>query len=409
VLLIITGLLAGCSSTKTMRRQLERVAKDWSLTLRASQILPVYPLTEDVKPGDVFLVRGRIEDQARLFEAKGFLPLDKHLARLFPAGYTNFYERAFGLDGAATTTQPPYLWSRPSEETNRWGTAPVAAFPSYSFEFKRGGGLSVALPVQGIPVGMGLLGLQSAYGSITIKEGSTYGLSEDLMFDAVIEWVARNPGILKLYASTNGEPTYLRVVNRVFLASEVGVFLTQASSGSAAGSAGLGREVPLFGDSNSNAVENYSKLLAQLSRLADSSGLPGGSIKIAAASSRSISMQERFRRPLVLGYLALEFPLLPDGTLGLPFSTLDALTKKKFKPNPGRSYAYDAADENAGRVMNWLTRKDAAGNYPNQEKLTEWLLRNRFRLQATREVPRIATSPEYRELRKQIVDELINP
>jgi hypothetical protein len=408
VLVLLLVLLPGCSSTGTMRRQLERVAKDWSLTVRASQILPVYPLTEDLKPGDVFLVQERIEDQVRVFEARGFLPLDKHVARLSSAGFSNFYESAFGLSGATATVGPPYLWSRPLEETNHWGYAPGAAFPSYSFEFKRGGGLSLALPVQGVPVAMGLLGLDSAYGSITIKDGFTYGLSEDLMLDTVLDWAARNPRILKLYASTNNPPSYLRVVNRVFLAGEVSVFLTKARSGSVAGSAGLGRDTPLFDGSNSNAVQNYSNLLTQLGRLAESSGLPGGSLKIAAATTRSLSLHERFRRPLIIGYLAMEFPLLPDGSLGLPFSTLDALTKKKFKPSPGRVFSYDATDENTGRLMAWLSRKDAAGHYPNQEKLVEWLLRKKFQTQAVREVPLVAAAPEYRELRKQIVEELIN-
>ncbi|HXJ57627.1 MAG TPA: hypothetical protein VNU68_13285 [Verrucomicrobiae bacterium] len=128
VLVLLLVLLPGCSSTGTMRRQLERVAKDWSLTVRASQILPVYPLTEDLKPGDVFLVQERIEDQVRVFEARGFLPLDKHVARLSSAGFSNFYESAFGLSGATATVGPPYLWSRPLEETNHWGYARARRF-----------------------------------------------------------------------------------------------------------------------------------------------------------------------------------------------------------------------------------------------------------------------------------------
>ena len=48
------GLLCGCRTTES---QLARVAKDWCLTIRSSQVLPVYPLTEDLQPGDVFAVQ----------------------------------------------------------------------------------------------------------------------------------------------------------------------------------------------------------------------------------------------------------------------------------------------------------------------------------------------------------------
>ena len=37
------------------QRALERVARDWCLTIRASQIIPVYPLDEDIQVGDVFV------------------------------------------------------------------------------------------------------------------------------------------------------------------------------------------------------------------------------------------------------------------------------------------------------------------------------------------------------------------
>ena len=396
----------GCSSTSKMSKQLARVAKDWSLAMRASQIIPVYPLTEDLKPGDVFLVQTRIEEQVAEFEANGFLPLDKHIARLTSTDYTNFYEGAYGLAGENTTT-PPYLWSTPLSETNLWRYAPGAAFPSYSFEFKRGGGLSVALPVQGVPIGLGLMGMDSAYGSITIKEGLTYGLSEELMLRAVTTWVRRQPEILTLYAPTESRTNYLRVVNRVFLAREVNVLLTKASAGGFGASGGAGRDVNLFDLNNTNALQNYTNLLDQLNKLSAASATPGGALKVASATSRSISMEERFRRPLVIGYLSMEFPILGSGELGTPFSTFRALTKKGYSPNTARLFAYDAEDPNASRIMAWVTVRDAQGRFANQDKLIAWLLDNEFKVKATREIPMIAAAPQYRELRKRIVTELI--
>ena len=44
-------LASACSSPQ------EKAAKDWCLALRACQLIPIYPLSEDLRPGDVFLVQ----------------------------------------------------------------------------------------------------------------------------------------------------------------------------------------------------------------------------------------------------------------------------------------------------------------------------------------------------------------
>jgi hypothetical protein len=58
------------------------VAKDWCLNIRASQVIPVYPLSEDVEVGDVYLVRTRLEEQVKVYEDEGFLPLENLVTRL---------------------------------------------------------------------------------------------------------------------------------------------------------------------------------------------------------------------------------------------------------------------------------------------------------------------------------------
>src|SRR5262245_36709469 len=88
--LVVAG---GCGTTRM--DQLERVAKDGCETIRASQVIPVYPLTEDLQPGDVFLVQVPVDRQQEIYRKKGFLPLDNHLARLDPASYGAFYDHSF--------------------------------------------------------------------------------------------------------------------------------------------------------------------------------------------------------------------------------------------------------------------------------------------------------------------------
>src|SRR5439155_17343739 len=103
-------LVSGCCLTRQC--QLEHVAKDWCMTIRASQVIPVYPLTEDIQPGDVFLVQVPIDRQQQVYEDKGFLPLDNHITRLKPSGYKQFYTNSF-LPGTNSVTLP-LDWIRPS-------------------------------------------------------------------------------------------------------------------------------------------------------------------------------------------------------------------------------------------------------------------------------------------------------
>src|SRR5438876_2400605 len=140
VLASVMLAISGCCSTK--KCQLEHIAKDWCMTIRASQVIPVYPLTEDIQPGDVFLVQVPVDRQQQVYDDKGFLPLDNHIARLNPKGYTNFYANSF----LAGVTNPllPRDWAHPvnanAADTNSqyWAPAPRAAFPSYSFAVRRG-------------------------------------------------------------------------------------------------------------------------------------------------------------------------------------------------------------------------------------------------------------------------------
>ena len=77
--LMIAALLTGCSlfsPKKAMTNQLENVAKDWCLTMRASQVLCVYPLSEDVQVGDIYLVNTSIPNQVKQYVQNGFLPFD---------------------------------------------------------------------------------------------------------------------------------------------------------------------------------------------------------------------------------------------------------------------------------------------------------------------------------------------
>ncbi len=293
-------LAAGCATaTRTAARtELEAVAKDWSRLVRASQVVPVYPLTEDLRPGDVFLVDTPLEEIPLVFDRDGFLPLDQHVVRLEGVGVT-----------------PPV----PGADTAGWDDVPRAAFPSYSFDVRRGAALRLGLPVQGVPIGLSLLGSGSATGTIAIADAFTYGATLQDVERVVRAWEAESEArtlLAEMRARARG-PLLLRVVSRVYLASRVTVSLVAGSEtggGVDAGSAVGG--APLAATDGSG--EDYEGLVAAINKGLASSAAPGGSLRLVGVSQRSVAIDERFPRPLVIGYLAYDFPLLEGGGLGAP-------------------------------------------------------------------------------------------
>jgi hypothetical protein len=232
--LLLAGLLGGCA--KALRNeQLARVAKDWSLVVRASQVIPVYPLTEDLVPGDVFLVRMSIPQQHREYQTRGFLPMDMHLTRLHNLDYAGFYLDSYGTKDMNNT---PYHWQFPPDgiapatvadlrqlqaatgagpqqgdgadaggtqakqgnaskpqsgqhtDPTLWRTAPRAAFPNYTFQVDSRGGIQAALPIQGVPVALSMMQTDKAFGSVTLSDTYTYGVPYDKLVESVRTWAA---------------------------------------------------------------------------------------------------------------------------------------------------------------------------------------------------------------------------
>jgi hypothetical protein len=336
LLLAASGLLSGCCTSR--KCQLEKVAKDWCLTLRASQIIPVYPLSEDLQPGDVFLVQVPIDRQQKVYEQRGFLPLDNHIARIDPAGYEIFYDRSFILTSSVPLL--PRDWMRPTNAA-AWQPAPHVAFPTYSFSVRRGAGLNLAVPVQGVPVGLSLLGSDAADGSVSIKQAQTLGVDTLSLYRQLQEWAQDNADFLQYFGSAPGDSrkNYLRMVTRVFATREMDVSLRSTSSQSAGLDAGVPKPVDLLFPELPNATnrmsdtvernftngwETLQRIVSEGARTArDASGnfLPGGSLKLTGASARTVSLKEEFDPPLILGYLGFDAVIYPGGLLGPPIPT----------------------------------------------------------------------------------------
>lgn len=403
---IAIAAASGCAHRKAVDTQLEHVAKDWCMTIRASQIIPVYPLSEDVEVGDVYLVQSSIEDQVEAYKANGFLPFDLLVTRLAVLGYKDFYRAGYKLTDASDV---PRAWQFPraNDATTDWSWAPISAFPTYKFEVRQSQGLGLAVPVQAIPVGLNLLNASNASGSIAITNASTYGLPQELLEAAFDDWSARNQKLLTRYAPyTDREGrqrrNYLRVVSRVYVTGGVQVSLYDATSKGADVQAAALKSMSLLTAANgseANAVAtNYSDVLAKLNQslvAAENTKEAreaaektfGGRLQIAAATGRSVTMTETFRRPLVVGYLAFDREIEESGALGPVIATRQLID--------GTSYG---ADEPSSQIDCWLSRADA-----NRQRLRSWLQRNGIDPEL---LPNFIVGAEYASRRAQAVKEL---
>ena len=354
--------ISGC--TANPQKRLERVAKDWSMTIRASQVMPIYPLEEDLRPGDIYLIKRTMESDIESWNQSGFLPLVNRYARMQidNAHYTTQFENAAG------TTSPPSLQRLPK-----------AAFPSYTFEIDNRGSLGLALPLGSVPVALAIAGAQSAIGSVVLKKATTQGLPDMVMDRRVKVWAARHREQLKSEARKtlrdDCRPLVLRVITRVFSIGGANVSLTFQKAVSFGVDAGAAVTPP---ELLSASKEDYDKRIAELKtniatlKQAESEGtspqlpapagepsedpeiaileaelravellkaraaidaerrnvgrtamtdqfggflLPGGAARITSRSEHGVSMKEDFDNPLVVGYWAREYLVLNDGSV----------------------------------------------------------------------------------------------
>jgi hypothetical protein len=352
-------LLAACA---TPQGQLERVAKDWCLTIRASQVLPVYPPSEDVEPGDVFIVDTSLADQARVYEEKGFLPLDQLVTRLRGLPYDAFYR-----DGYFENPYGKVPHDRPSAGTSP--SAPKVAFPAYSFRVDRSAGLKLALPLSGVPVGLGLLGSSQAQGSVTIRDASTYAIDGEALARKLYEWWDADEARRETFgaiARDTKKPVYLRAVTRVFLARGVTVSLVSLDALGAGVDAGVPPQIELQRiameqpDMAPKAAAAYRDALATLG------GPPGGAVRVTQASSRAVTMDEDFERPLVLGYLGFDVRVFPDGRLSAPVPSFATVAEGSTALESVKAVSF-GEDGNTALLERFLE------DPTNAEKLKAWL------------------------------------
>lgn len=380
------AVLCGCPALPKAE-QLAAVAKDWCLTIRASQVIPVYPLTRDLWPGDVFLTTTPIGKEVDLFEAKGFLPLDIHMKRLATNGtLKTFYADRLG-DGAAfpgTVAQ--------------WTGLPASAFPTYSFAISRSGGLDLAIPIQGIPVGFDVLHTSAATGTVTLKQTCTVGLDVASLQPLLAAWEKDNRGVLAAYATDPSDakqhPVFVRVVARIYQAKSVAVSLADAAGTGAELAGGVELPKPEAGtpDANKSVTELYSDLSSKVN--ASLQTKLGGKVRFVSASKHSVSLEEDFAEPMTIGYVAYDCQILPGGVLSMPVPTLQRLA--------GSSVPNWAVLNSASLVEAWYTADEA----PRKNLIQEWMRQNPPKEQTAPSAVEFLAAPKWDAERRRMIRDL---
>lgn len=332
-------LISGCGTDTA----LQNVNKDWNKAIRAMHVYPVNPLTQDIQPGDIFFTDKSIEDTSS-WDVTGYLPLDHNIARLYPTNYAAYYEHSFAL-GAGTNAADflPRLWLH----DNSWSNAPVAAFPGYTFSVTQGGAINVSLPIEGVPVGLGLMGAKSASGSVTITDANTYGIDEMSMLEQVENFMSDTNVAHKLLkqfpkgATGKTNQYFLQVVSRVYTTHKVAVSMINESSfgGSLSAGAAPSNNLPNF--QGTNAAVDYSNLVSAVNAVVSSSAAatgaaPGGSLKFTHVSSRSVSMEESFAKPVLIGYTGFSVPITYNAIKEIADAKTNRIHVRRLALDPAR-------------------------------------------------------------------------
>lgn len=387
--------LAGCA-TSQRDTGLEGVAKEWSKAIRASQVIPIYPLTEDLQVGDVYVTDFASGDEPESWQKDGYLPLPQLHTRLMISGETFANEmyrdgqyglvasngtfprlpQFFQMNNGATTMPVKPVTAAPAADGMRqsrrdlqnWKRfAPQVSFPSYSVKVGSSFGGSVGVPVQGIPVALGLLNSQTATASVSLEECYVYGLSNLALYNLAKEEIAKPDGAFapqKLVgyapawtANNKGEfhkrYRYLRAITRVYTVGRIRVTVDDETKTAGQVKVGLDHNLALLDGAGDPGAKMRSILdvlnhpgttsatgapSTQQGATAPANAKPGESqtaedmdtplgvkMQFVNVSDRSITLTEDFDRPLVIGYNAIDLPIGADGSLGnVPIDTFQA-------------------------------------------------------------------------------------
>ena len=187
------------------------------------------------------------------------------------------------------------------------------------------------------------------------------GVDTISLYNQLQAWAADNTNFLAYFAPGDKQTNYVRVITRIYATGKMSVSLMNASSRSGGLDVGVPKPVNIAGvtlptnptNTADATAQNYlnasnapSQALQAIATAAEAAKgmLPGGSLRVVAASSRSVSMDETFKPPVVFGYLGFDCAITDNGQLGAPIPTY-ALLQKNYKLNQFKQFQGSFKDQ----------------------------------------------------------------
>ena len=262
LIVTVVVLLTSCSSIRSSQHeQYHNIARQWMLTLRSHQMIPAYPMTSQLQPGDILIHNSFLGSQEFMFGASGFLPFEEKFASL-------------------TTELPQDSQSE-------------CAFPSFNFALNRDREFQTSFPFGIIDTGMALIDSDNVNVSVEIREADTIVSEYPKLMEQFNNWQDKDNvrWSLQNISKFIGPVDYLvlRVITRVYRAKTISVTLTARSN-----------------DSVTSNIQGNVKLPAM------------SSIDNILVFSNSITLEQSFDPPIVLGYRAIEYVINEHGEIDGP-------------------------------------------------------------------------------------------
>ncbi|MBC7772504.1 MAG: hypothetical protein H7210_08430 [Pyrinomonadaceae bacterium] len=373
--LYVFANLAGCVSTPR-----GAAAREWSLTLREMQIVPVFPPREDVYVGDVYVVD---QDELKLFEEdfgashEGFLPISILAAHIPLQQDTSiFYNARPSFPRTDLSNDDPSNAAQPTEEATDVYTRGdvsrlrIVGFPEFMSATITQGDIAAFIPTEAVNIGAAAGFTQSQQVKISVPVAESYAYPAAQAFKAAEAHLAESGinkvmGVDPALVGDGGVMGHLRLITEVYYTRVIDVSFFNSQSRGARVDAKINAppgltapEVPPPAepppaspfddpapasadvappDAASTAADLVSSLNTQLDA-AMASQVPGGKIRFLSAGAYGVAMRRTFERPVAIGYRGLlievqrkgkdGIALVSKGTISSFIPTFDPDSKK---------------------------------------------------------------------------------
>lgn len=353
--------MTGCVSTPR-----GAAAREWSLTLREMQIVPVFPPREDVYVGDVYAVD---QDELKQFEEhfgadkEGFLPISILAAHIpLEKDTSTFYSSRPSFPRSDLASEDPAAAAQPYGDYDVYTQGDVSrlrivGFPEFMSATITQGDIAAFIPTEAVNIGAAAGFTHSQQVKISVPVAESYAYPAALALKAA-QAALKNSGIDQITSvdqstvKDGGVIGHLRLITEVYYTRVIDVsFFNSDSRGAGADvkiNAAAGLPMPTeppatppsapsptptpataadasHPDVGATATTLLDNLNSQL-EASMASQVPGGKVRFVSAGAYGVAMRRTFERPVAIGYRGVLIEIRKSDKDGIVFVGKGALS-----------------------------------------------------------------------------------